>query len=217
MYVPKHFEIADRAVLDDFVERHGFATLVSDVDGAPFATHLPLVLDRSQPPRGTLLGHVARANPHWQAFDGKREALAIFHGPHAYVSPSAYLTSPAVPTWNYAVVHAYGIARVVEDDAWVGALVDRLIRTYEAGRAQPWPGVLPPEFKQKQLRAIVGFEMAITRVEGKFKLNQNRSLEDQRGVVRDLESSAYAEERALGELMKRRMGDRAAPHTKGAP
>jgi transcriptional regulator len=127
MYIPKAFHVSDRSVLDAFITHNSFATLVSTVDGTLYATHLPLIFDRTPSSPGVLLGHVARANPHWRAFDGHQEALAIFHGPHAYISPSWYATSPAVPTWNYAVVHAYGVPHVVEDDAWLAHLVDRLV------------------------------------------------------------------------------------------
>ena len=100
MYIPQSFEVSDESVLDDFIASNSFAILISTINGSPFATHLPLILDRTESPQGVLLGHVARANPHWRVFDGKQPALAIFHGPHAYISPSWYVTSPAVPTWN---------------------------------------------------------------------------------------------------------------------
>ncbi len=205
MYIPKFFEVSDEVVLDDFIASNSFATLISTVNGTSFATHLPLILDRTDFPQRVLLGHVARANPHWQAFDGKQSALAIFHGPHAYISPSWYAISPAVPTWNYAVVHVYGVPRIVEDETWLVHLVDRLVALYEAGLPQPWPGVLPTEFKTKLLKAIVGFVMPIERIEGKFKLGQNRSVEDQQGVVRHLEGSADPVAQALGALTKRHL------------
>lgn len=196
MYIPKSFQVTDPEVLAAFIRAHSFATLVSAVDGTPFATHLPLLLDQ-----GTLLGHVARANPHWQAFDGQREALAIFHGPHAYISPTWYATGPAVPTWNYAAVHVYGAPRLIEGEA-LAALVDRLVTTYEAGQAKPWSGELPAEYKAKLLQAIVGFEMEIVRIEGKFKLGQGRSPEDQLGVIGQLMSSADPVAQALGALAR---------------
>lgn len=199
MYIPKSFQITDPEVLAAFIRAHSFATLISAVDGAPFATHLPLLLDQ-----GRLLGHVARANPHWQAFDGQRQALAIFHGPHAYVSPTWYATSPAVPTWNYAAVHVYGTARLVEGDA-LAALVDRLVATYEATQPQPWSGELPAEYQAKLLQAIVGFELEIERIEGKFKLGQNRSREDQLGVLGRLEASADPATQALGALTRKQL------------
>ena len=110
MYIPKAFQVSDSRVLAEFIASNSFATLISSVQGSLFATHLPLILDQSRSSQGVLLGHVARANRHWQAFDGQQEALAIFHGPHAYISPSWYASSsPAVPTWNYAVAHVYGV------------------------------------------------------------------------------------------------------------
>jgi transcriptional regulator len=134
----------------------------------------------------------------------------MFHGPHAYISPSWYTTSPAVPTWNYAVVHVYGVPHVVEDGVWLANLVDRLVALYEAGMSTPWPGVLAAEFKANLLNAIVGFTMDITRVEGKFKLGQNRSLGDQLGVVRQLEASVDPIAQALGELTNQQLGRNAS-------
>lgn len=206
MYIPKAFLVSDTAVLQDFIERNSFATLISTVDGQLFATHLPLILDRTRSPQGALLGHVARANPQWRSFDGQQAALAVFHGPHAYVSPSWYATSPAVPTWNYAAVHAYGVPHIVEDPSWLSDLVDRLIRIYEAGMPQPWPGILPTDFRANLLQAIVGFVMDIDRIEGKFKLGQNRSTADQQGVVRHLVQSADPVAQALGELTTQQLG-----------
>ena len=210
MYIPKAFRVSDNSTLDAFITHHSFATLVSTVDGSLFATHLPLILDRPPSSPGVLLGHVARANPHWRAFDGKQEALAVFHGPHAYISPSWYTTSPAVPTWNYSAVHVYGVPHVVADDLRLADIVDRLVAFYEAGMPAPWSGVLPADFKANLLKAIVGFTMEITRVEGKFKLGQNRSLGDQLGVVRHLEASADPVAQALGALTKRQLGQGAS-------
>ena len=207
MYAPKTFQVSDRAVLETHITSHSFATLVSTVDGHHFATHLPLLLDPTQAPRGTLLGHVARANPHWRVFDGQQEALAIFHGPHAYISPSWYATSPAVPTWNYAVVHVYGVPRIIDDPAWLSDLVDQLTALYEGGQPHPWSGnELPADLRADLLQAIVGFVIDIDRIEGKFKLGQNRPLADQLGAVRHLEASADPVAQALGELTKRQLG-----------
>ena len=197
MYIPKALQVTDRDTLEAFIAQYSFATLVCAVEGRPFATHLPLLLDRRPPSRGFLVGHVARANPHWQAFDGQQECLAIFHGPHAYISPSWYATTPAVPTWNYAAVHVYGVPRLIAEETEVAALVDRLVQTYEAGMARPWSGELPADYKAKLLQAIVGFEVEIERIEGKFKLGQGRSPEDQQGVLEYLEASADPQARAL--------------------
>ena len=206
MYVPKAFRVTDRTVLETHLTSHSFATLVSTVDGHHFATHLPLILDPTQAPRGALLGHVARANPHWRAFDGQQEVLAIFHGPHAYISPSWYATSPAVPTWNYAVVHVYGVPRIIDDPAWLSDLVNQLTALYEGGQPHPWQAKLPADLRADLLKAIVGFVIDIDRIEGKFKLGQNRPLDDQRGAVRHLETSADPVARALGALTKSHLG-----------
>lgn len=195
MYVPKSFAVTDPAALAAFIRAHSFATLISTVDGTPFATHLPLLLEGDR-----LLGHLARANPHWRAFDGQQQALAVFHGPHAYISPTWYAATPAVPTWNYAAVHVYGVPRLVVEEDRLAQLVDRLVATYEAGQPQPWSGELPPEYREKLLAAIVGFELEIGRIEGKFKLGQNRSRADQLGVLGRLKTSPDPVARALADL-----------------
>jgi transcriptional regulator len=197
MYIPTAFRADDRPALYELIERHGFGTLVSVIDGAPFATHLPFLLDRA---RGVLLGHVARANPHARAVDGS-PALVIFQGPHAYVSPSWYATAPAVPTWNYAAVHVYGTASLL-DEARLGDLLERLVTKYESGRERPWAMDLPADYRQKMVQAVVGFEVPLARVEGKFKLSQNRPAEDRAGVIRAL-AVGGEDERALAEFMAR--------------
>jgi transcriptional regulator len=206
MYIPKAFHIDDLQVIHEFIDSNSFATLVSTVDGVPFATHLPLLCDRTRSPHGVLLGHLARANPQWHAFDGRREALVIFQGPHAYVSPRWYTTTPAVPTWNYTAVHVYGVPYLIEDAGEFSGLLDRLIAFYESGMPHPWPGVLPEDFRDQLMRGIVGFAMDIRRIEGKFKLSQNRSREDQQAVVEQLEASADPVARALSVLTKRHLG-----------
>jgi transcriptional regulator len=203
MYIPQAFEVTDRETLHAFIEANSFATLVTSVDGAPFATRLPLLLDRDAGARGTLLGHLARANPHWRGFDARAQALAMFDGPHGYISPSWYVASPAVPTWNYAAVHAYGAPRVIEDPRRVEAIVDRLVEIHEAELPQPWSArEVSREFKTKLLKAIVGFEIAIDRIEGKFKVGQNRPIEDQLSVADELARSPNAVGRELGKLIR---------------
>ncbi len=197
MYIPAAFAVADQATLFDFIERHGFATLVSVVEGTPFATHLPMLLDRD---RNLLLGHVARANPHWRAFDGAREALVIFQGPHAYVSPSWYATAPAVPTWNYAAVHVYGVPRVLDGEAQLEQILTRLVDRYEGSAETAWRYDLPDEYRRKLLHGIVGFEVPIARIEGKFKFGQNRSAEDRRGMLEHLREGD-AESQALAAMI----------------
>jgi len=200
MYIPAAFRVEDPGKLAAFVQRHSFATLVTHDGTAPFASHVPMLL-RAGGEHGTLVSHLARANPQWQHFASGQEALAIFHGPHSYISPSWYETAPAVPTWNYAAVHAYGVPSIISDREQVGALLGDLITTYEASFAQPWPGELPEDYREKMMNGIVAFEMPIRRIEGKFKLGQNRPAADVQGVHAALSQAGDAESRAVAELM----------------
>jgi transcriptional regulator len=196
MYIPTPFRVEETVRLYQVMETCSFATLVTAAGEVPFATHVPLLLEqRTDGP--VLLGHVARANPHWRAFDGARQSLAIFHGPHAYVSPSWYENHPSVPTWNYIAVHVYGTPRVRDDEPWLAHLLERLVVKYESTMPEPWSGDLPDEFRRKMIRAVVGFEIAVERIEGKFKLGQNKPIEDQERVVQVLESAEDPTSRAL--------------------
>jgi transcriptional regulator len=198
MYIPKAFREDDVARLHDFLRAWSFALLVTDLDGVPSATHLPLVLDADDGEEGRLIGHVARANPHWQAFDGTRQALAVFFGPHAYVSPTWYATAPAVPTWNYAAIHAYGRPRVLEGSEATRDAVGRLVQEHDpAWRLADQSA----EYISGMLRGIVAFEMPIERLEGKLKLSQNRPAADRPGIVRALRAGGEVE-RAVADLME---------------
>lgn len=188
MYVPKAFREDDIRTLHALMRQYSFATLVSQHDGRPFASHLPLLLQERAGPHGTLVGHMARANPQWRHFETGEEVLAIFQGPHAYVSPSWYGTHPSVPTWNYAAVHAYGRPQCIDDPEAVRALLGDLVQMYEAPLPQPWAFELPGDFVANMIRAIVAFTMPITRLEGKYKLSQNRSVDDQHRVVDALQA-----------------------------
>lgn len=202
MYLPKSFEVTDPDKLGEIIRRFSFATLITTAEGVPFATHLP-ILHRVQPgAAGTLVGHVARANPQWQHFVNQTESLAIFSGPHAYISPAWYATELAVPTWNYIAVHAYGVPRVIEDEVWLESLLDEMVQRYESNRPQPWPNQLPEDFRRNLLKSIVGFEMPISRIEGKFKLSQNRPEQDRANVVRELNGSTNPDSRAVADWMR---------------
>ena len=199
MYTPSEFAVAEQSALLALMQRYGFATLITAANAGPVVTHLPLLVRSDRPGQIRLIGHVARANPHWKLFDGNRSSLAIFHGPHGYVSPSLYET-PNVPTWNYAVVHAHGAPRIVEQAADV---LRELVSLYEGGRERPWTVERLPEGRFDQLqKAIVAFEMPISRLEGKFKLSQNRSAADARNVADAFARSADSGERELAELMR---------------
>ena len=205
MYVPAHFREDDPATLAALMQAHSFALLVTaDADGVPFATHQPLIYERAGGSNGRLLGHVARANPQWQHFASGKPALAIFQGPHAYISPRWYEVRPAVPTWNYAAVHAYGAPRIIEDATQVRTLLERLASIYESDQPKPWSLAEEPEpFLAGMQRGIVAFEIPIERLEGKWKMSQNRKLQDREGAIAGLRSAGGAENQAAADVMAR--------------
>jgi transcriptional regulator len=208
VYIPPHFRQDELAQLHAQIRSTRLATLVTVVHNAPLVSHVPMILDDAvNSPYGMLLCHVSRANPQWQSVNGETEALAIFLGPDAYVSPSWYAAKrehgKVVPTWNYIAVHAYGMIRTFDDAVRLRALVERLTRKHEADRPDPWNvSDAPPEFIDAQLRGIVGLEIAIARLEGKWKLSQNRSPADVDGVIAALESSPEEMDRATGAAMR---------------
>jgi transcriptional regulator len=203
MYMPSHFEEADRETLYGVIRDNNFGLLVTSSDGVPFATHLPFLLEGD-----TLVAHMARANPQWRCFEQGAEALCVFHGPHAYISPRWYVGTRLVPTWNYVAVHLYGRPRIVSDPGAARAQQARLVAAHEAGADKPWTmDGLPESYVAGQLRAIVTFEMPIERIEGKFKLNQNRTAEDRAGVVAALGQSPRPGDREMAALMAARESD----------
>ena len=205
MYVPAPFAFppGETNVLFDIMAAHPFAVLTVTLEGSLEAVHLPVVVDRDRGPYGTLRAHVARANPIWRAFGGG-EALVVFQGEHAYVSPDWYATPGLVPTWNYVAVHAYGVPRIVEDPERVRALLADLSAASEAGLAPkpPWTlGALPQAQMGAMLNGIVAFEIPLARIEGKRKLSQNRSAEDISGVAAALGALDGEGNRAVADLM----------------
>ncbi len=201
MYSPPHFLVNDRDTLAAFMCLHSFATIVSHDGQIPHATHMPVLHDPDQGPHGALVSHMARANPQWQHFKNGQEVLIIFTGPHAYISPAWYASAPAVPTWNYTAVHAYGVPRLITDHERFASRLQELIEFYEASRAGRWDGVMPPEFRDRLMKGIVGVEVEITRLEGKFKLSQNRPL-DAPGVITALSASEDPMDREVASLMQ---------------
>ncbi len=194
MYVPGDFAVEDRAALARVIRENPFGLLAGVLDGAPFASHLPFLYDGDR-----LLSHMARANPQWRAIDGRTEMLAVFSGPHAYVSPRWYQSTPAVPTWNYVAVHVHGAPRVIDDAGEVRALLDRLVAEYEG---DAWTlGSQGEDFAGRMMRGIVAFELPVARIEGKFKLSQNRPVQDRRGVIAGLRETGDPADAALAELM----------------
>lgn len=201
MYLPSHFEVNRLEALHGLIRSYPLATLVTTGADGLDANHIPLELSPTPAPFGVLRGHVARANPIWRDFQDVGEALAIFNGPDAYVSPSWYPSKAesgrVVPTWNYAVVHAHGTLRFIEDENWLRAHLDSLTAAHETALPEPWRvSDAPAEFTAKLLGAVVGIEMVITRLQGKWKTSQNRPQGDRDGVATALRSqgrSAMAE------------------------
>lgn len=208
MYIPKHFDEPRIDVLHRLVRARPLSTLVTlSSSGAIDANHIPLHLSQDPAPLGTLRGHVARANPLWRDLAGDAPVLAIFHGPNAYVTPSWYPsraeTGMVVPTWNYAVVHARGTLRVVDDAAWLRAHLEALTAHNEAAFSEPWQlSDAPTGFTDRLLEAIVGIEIAITRLSGKWKTSQNQPEGNRAGVVRGLRARDSDEARAMAALVE---------------
>jgi transcriptional regulator len=188
MYVPTLFRQTDIPTIHEAIRASGLATLVTTGPDGLIATPLPLLLDPEPAPYGTLLGHVARANPQWHRSAADADALAMFQGADAYVTPSFYATKRAtgkvVPTWNYIAIHAYGRVEFIEDAEWLLGLVTRLTKRHEGARDKPWAvSDAPADFIRSQLKGIVGVRLPIARLEGKWKMSQNRAPEDRAGVV----------------------------------
>jgi transcriptional regulator len=210
MYLPAHFREERLDVLREHITRYPFAVLVTNGSSGLIASHIPLLYDPEPAPYGTLRGHLSRANPQWQDYQAETEALAIFQGPHSYVSPNWYPskqeTGRVVPTWNYAVVHAYGHMATYADEERLRAHVTALTAVHENGFATPWkPGDAPANFIEGMLKGIVGVELTIARLEGKWKVNQNRTLEDRAGVAEALEGRSDGESRDMAALIRERM------------
>jgi len=200
MYIPAAFEVSDLDRLHAFIESHAFAVVTTTGPDGLTASHVPVLLDRSRGASGTLVGHLARANEQVRDFD--HEALAIFSGPHAYISPTWYDEPRTVPTWNYVAVHASGILRRVEDPGRVAEILAATVDRYESSRTNPWPFDPTSEFHQQLSGAVVGFEIEIARIQGKWKLNQNHSTERRMRAVKGLEKEGTPQARAIADLMR---------------
>ena len=200
MYIPEHFKETNSDRNAALIEGNSFGMLVTTLDGVPFVSHLPFIFDRAAGPKGKLLCHMARANPQSQHFSSCGDVLAVFQGPNAYVSPSWY-SSPGVPTWNYAVVHLRGKPRLIEGESELEALIERQTHIYESHMPSPWKPDLAGERRAKLLNMIVGLEIEVTDIQGKFKLSQNRSLEDQQRIIEELNQSNNQNESAIAKLM----------------
>lgn len=200
MYIPEFNRLKDSATALAFIQANPFAIVVSAGEGSPFATHLP-VLAAESAGEIRLRGHVARNNEHWKLLEQERQTLVIFHGPHAYISPSLYGSRESVPTWNYAAVHAYGRASIFEEPQLLTEVLVETIAFFDRAYLDQWRG-LNENYRAKMLSNIVGFEIAVERLEAKFKLSQNRPKADQARVIQSLESSSESAISGVAKLMK---------------
>ena len=211
MYLPSHFAEARVDVLHDLIRAYPFGTLVVLASNGLDANHIPFEIDPEPAPFGTLRGHLARANPLWKDFSAQVDALAIFQGPHTYISPSWYPTKKehgkVVPTWNYAVVHAMGPLRVIDEQAWVRRFVEQLTQRHEAHRSDPWKVTdAPTDFVDTMTSAIVGIEIPIAQLTGKWKVSQNRPEKDRAGVVEGLLQDRSDASNAMAQLVRQKKG-----------
>ncbi len=207
MYTPKQFDEPNVEIMHELVRAHPLATLVTLSASGLNANHIPFHLSALPAPFGMLQGHVARANPILSDLENNREVLAVFHGPDTYISPSWYATKKAtgkvVPTWNYAVVHAYGHMRVVDDAAWLRVQLEALTTHNEASFAEPWAVAdAPHEFTEKLIGSIVGIEMVISRLSGKWKVSQNQPQQNQASVIAGLKASGQQDSLAMALLVE---------------
>jgi transcriptional regulator len=202
MYIPQHFKITDESIAYDIIKEHGFATLISQNKGMPLATHLPLLLNKENT---YLYGHFARPNPQWKDIESQT-VLAIFHGPHCYISPSWYETNQAVPTWNYVTVHVYGEVELVEEEDEVMESLKDLVTKYEAPDSPYRLEDVDPKYLSGMNKGIQGFKLQITKIEGKAKLSQNHSTKRQERVIEQLEQSPREDELGIAWWMKGNQG-----------
>ena len=207
MYTPPHFTTTEPGWLDWLAEQYPFGTLVSQAEGAPFATHLP-VLYRRENEQAILTGHWARPNAQWREIEGQ-QVLFMFQGPHAYVSPRWYADTPKqVPTWNYVAAHVYGKVRLIHEGEELERIVVSLAERFEAGAAQPWRLADADPANRARLKGIVGFELRSENIQVKLKLNQNHVAANVQGVIAGLRATASAEAAAVADLMQKELDRR---------
>lgn len=205
MYIPSSFKEENPDVLFDLIEKHNFGILFSQHQDKPEATHLPFMVDRKRGKHGFLIAHFAKANKHWRNIDEEKELMVVFQGPHTYISPSWYVDRAEVPTWNYATVHVYGKPTIINDPTQLKKMVTDLTHHHENNTDSDWSiNEVSTEDLDKDLKAIVGLEIEITKLEGKFKFNQNKKIEDQVSVVKKLNELGIND---VSEIMNRNLND----------
>jgi transcriptional regulator len=212
MYLPKYHALTDVGAMQMHIAQHPLGAWVCTADGGLVANHIPFFLDKSHGSLGRLLGHVSRANPVWRQLDKGAPSVVMFMGPQTYITPAWYPGKQAhgkvVPTWNYVTVHAHGVARAIEDPAWILSMLTRLTDAQESSRDEPWQvNDAPTDYVQQKLRAIVGIELRIDRLEGRLKVSQDEDLADRLGTVEGLMQETDTQARAIANLVQRELTD----------
>lgn len=204
MYTPSSFKEENPDILFDLIEEHNFGIIFSQHKDQPEATHLPFLVHKGKGKHGTLIAHFAKANKHWKKLDEAKDVLVVFQGPHSYISPAWYVNRAEVPTWNYATVHVFGKPKIIEDVAELNNMVKELTHFHENQENTGWKLTEVPEKDYNtDLKAIVGLEIVISKMEGKFKFNQNKSGKDQESVIAKMEDLGRED---ISEIMKRNLG-----------
>jgi transcriptional regulator len=201
MYIPKYFKIDDEEIVYDFIEKYSFATLFSQHNGEPYATHLPLIVNKGE---NALYGHFARPNEQWKDIENQ-QVLVVFQGPHCYISPSWYETTKAVPTWNYVSIHLYGKMEIIEDGKAIYNSLNDLVNKYESPDSSYNLIEVEPSFIEGLSKGIVAFKIKIIRMEAKAKLSQNHSVERQELVIKQLENTSEQNNKQIASLMKKNL------------
>lgn len=198
MYIPKHFQINDENAMFSLIEENSFATLISQHNGEPYASHLPFILNKDE---RALYGHFARANDQWKDIQNQ-QVLVIFQGPHCYISPSWYETKVAVPTWNYVAAHIYGEMEILENEEEIFDSLKQMVNKYEIPNSSYQLNDVDSSYVEGLSKGIVGFKISITRIEGKAKLSQNHPVERQKLVIQQLEKTSLENNKKIADLMK---------------
>ncbi|OIK15796.1 transcriptional regulator [Bacillus sp. MUM 116] len=201
MYIPKHFQLDDEEIIYDFIEKYGFATLFSQHNGEPYATHLPLTLNKGE---SALYGHFALPNEQWKDIENQ-QVLVVFQGPHCYISPSWYETTLAVPTWNYVSIHLYGKMEIIEDQKVIFDSLNDMVNKYERPDSSYNLNDVDPKYLEGMSKGIIAFKIKITKIEAKAKLSQNHPVERQELIIKNLESTSIQENIQVASLMKKNL------------
>lgn len=204
MYIPKAFDVNDKTKLFDFVKSNSFGILFSQDEDGPFATHLPFLIDENKGNNGVLIGHMAKPNPHWKKLINK-EIIVVFPGPHAYISPTWYNEANTVPTWNYVAVHIYGEFKMIEDKDDMEGILEKTVSFYESSMPNPWVAEFDDKFIDELMNGIIGFEISINKIEGKWKLNQNHSIQRQQNLINGLKTRNEYDSQKIAKLMERNL------------